>query len=129
MKLPCEIVIIDILPVIRKELSVELVDVHKFSKADVARMFDVSGTAISQYVHGARGKSAMIEGCPQYSVLMDEISLSAKRIAEKKSVVIDELCGLCDTVKRIGLLDHVYENGIWKAPLIKCAECPRKDLC
>jgi predicted transcriptional regulator len=128
MRLPCEIIIIDILPIIRKELAIELVKMHGISKARVARMFQVSGTAISQYIHGTRGNSAMIEDTPQYGVLLQEIYTSAEKIAGRKSNVMEELCHLCDFVKGIGIVNHVYMKDLGEVPVIKCVECPRTNI-
>jgi predicted transcriptional regulator len=128
MRLPCEIVIIDILPVIRKELALELVKMHGISKARVARMFQVSGTAISQYIHGMRGNSALIEDTPQYEHLLSEIYNSAEKIATRRSSVTEQLCHLCDLVKKIGLVDHVYMSDLGEVPVIRCTECPRDNV-
>ncbi|MCL2785843.1 MAG: transcriptional regulator [Methanomassiliicoccaceae archaeon] len=122
--LPCEVIIVNILPIMRKELAIKLVDGHRFMKADVARMFGVSGTAISQYIHGTRGHDTSIKDCPNYTDFIREIAESASRIALKKGTVIDELCRLCDYAKRTGM--HEYVRG--GQPQAKCPECPRKGL-
>jgi predicted transcriptional regulator len=124
MKLPCEIIIVDILPVIRKELSVKLVEDHGFMKTRVAKMFGVSGTAISQYLHGMRGNSAAIAVTPQYESFLEEISVSAVRIAAQKSTVAQELCRLCDLVKKNGMVQHL--RGIESVtPIMSCVKCPK----
>ena len=129
MKLPCEIIITDVLPVIRKELAVRLVEVHGLTKTNVARLFNVSGTAISQYTHGMRGNGPMIADFPQYDTFINEIYDSAAHIASQKGAVMDELCRLCDIAKRIGIAEHIHKKGRHPMPLIKCAECPRSGIC
>ena len=128
MRLPCEIIIIDILPVIRKELAVKLVHSHGLNKANVARMFGVSGTAVSQYIHGTRGGDAKIRDSPLYSDFINEIAVSAKNIVSNGSTVDAELCRICEYVKRTGL--HEYADGRAGAdlPPVKCAECPKQDI-
>jgi predicted transcriptional regulator len=128
MRLPCEIIIIDILPIIRKELAIELVKMHGISKARVARIFQVSGTAISQYIHGTRGNSSMIEDTPQYEQLLHEIYSSAEKIASRKKSVTEELCRLCDYVKNTGIVNHVYMKDLGEVPIVKCVECPREKM-
>ncbi|MDR0778893.1 MAG: transcriptional regulator [Methanomassiliicoccaceae archaeon] len=127
MRLPCEIIIIDILPIIRKELAIELVKMHGISKARVARIFQVSGTAISQYIHGTRGNSSMIEDTPQYEQLLHEIYSSAEKIASRKKSVMEELCRLCDFVKSTGIVNHVYMKDLGEVPVLKCIECPKDN--
>jgi len=129
MRLPCEIVIMDVLPVIRKELAVRLVETHKMTKTNVARMFNVSGTAISQYTHGMRGNGPMIMDFPQYDAFMNEIYGSAANIASGDGDVMNELCRLCDIAKHMGLAEHIHMKSRPRLPLVKCAECPRKGVC
>jgi len=128
MKLPCETVIIDILPVIRKELSVRLVETHGMMKSKVAKIFDVSGTAISQYIHGTRGNSTIMTDSPCYEGLMNEINISADKIALGECAVIDELCRLCEYAKCVGMHEHLHNKGRDNRPLMRCAECPRHDM-
>ncbi|MDR2866546.1 MAG: transcriptional regulator [Methanomassiliicoccaceae archaeon] len=125
MRLPCETIIVEILPIMRKKLALDLIETHRMRKADVARLFGVSGTAISQYVYGMRGNNSLLEDSPHYERFVKEISLSAEKVAEKKSNVTDELCRLCDLVKCIGMVDGIYDNKKGYIPVIKCAECPR----
>jgi len=128
MRHSCELIVVDILPIVRKELALELIKTHRMRKSAVARMFGVSGTAISQYVHGSRGNRNILDASPMRSDLMKEIKRSAKRLAEKKSEIVDELCYLCSFVKGMGLADLVYQELGETLPMPACAECPRDNI-
>jgi len=128
MRHSCEMIVVDILPIVRKELALELIRTHNIKKSAVAKLFNVSGTAISQYVHGSRGNRTILEGSPLYGDLIAEIKLSAERLVEGKSAIIEELCALCAFVKRTGVVDMVYEELGEKPPLRKCLECPKKNF-
>ncbi|MCL1984393.1 MAG: transcriptional regulator [Methanomassiliicoccaceae archaeon] len=119
--------VVDVLPIIRKELSVELVNIHGMTMAKVAKIFKVSGTAVSQYIHGIRGDSAVVENSPHYEGFMEEISLSADRLAKGESEIMRELCRICDYVERVGILSYVHEKSNGTIPLVECAECPREN--
>jgi predicted transcriptional regulator len=127
MRHSCELIVLDILPIIRKELALELIKTHKIRKSVIARMFNVSGTAISQYVHGSRGNRDLLNVCPMRGDLMKEIKRSAKRLADKKTEMIDELCHLCTFVKTAGIAEFVYGELEGGSPMIGCLECPRPD--
>jgi len=121
---PCEIVVTDILPIIRKELCVEIVNTHGWKQADVARLFGVSGAAVSQYMKGTRGNTTLVEGHQSYGELMNEISISASRLVNKEETIINELCRLCKLSKKLGLLDHIFGKEL----LVKCMECPKDNI-
>lgn len=57
MKLMCEIMAQDILPVVRSVMSKELINEQKMNQNDVARILGVSQPAISQYMRQLRGKN------------------------------------------------------------------------
>ena len=64
MKIPCEIVVWYVLPMIRRELSKELVYTHGMTQAEVARRFGVTDAAISQYLKKKRGGNSLIDDNP-----------------------------------------------------------------
>ena len=121
---PCEIVVTDILPIVRKELCAEIVTVHGWKQADVARLFGVSGAAVSQYMKGVRGNTGMVEGHKSYEQLMEAISAAAQRLVNKEADVTEELCRLCSFAKKSGMLDHIFGREL----LIKCMECPKDNI-
>ncbi len=120
MKIPCEIVVWNVLPMIRREFANELVNTYNMPQAEVARRFGVTDAAISQYLKKKRGDSALIEQSELYPQFMDQIKKSAKLVAEDKSDFPSEMCRLCVVVKKSGLLAEIYEQQTGtKAP--KCA--------
>jgi predicted transcriptional regulator len=125
MKLPCEIVAIDILPIIRKELSVILIETYEMDRTKVSKLFGVSGTAISQYMNGIRGDASAIMDLPQYGSFMDEITVCAKRIAEDKSKLVDELCHMCEFAEESGMVECLYKKDGMDALPAKCLERPK----
>lgn len=108
MKIPCEIVVLKVLPMIRRELAIELVKNHGMSQAEVARKFDVTDAAISQYLKKKRGDESHIEQSNLYGRFMQEIKDSASRIVKENSDSSVELCRICWFVKEIGLLSEIY---------------------
>lgn len=109
MKIPCEIIVSYVLPIVRREVAVELVTVHHMSQAEVARRFGVTDAAISQYLKRKRGDSSMIEQSENYPKLLEVIKEAAEKIAEGKTEFEMEMCRICAIVKKLGLLDEIYE--------------------
>jgi len=121
---PCEIIVTDILPIIRKELCAEIVTTHGWKQADVARLFGVSGAAVSQYMKGVRGNTQLVEGHQSYDQLMNEISNSANKLVKEEGMVVSELCRLCKISKELGMLDHIFGRQM----LVECMECPKDNI-
>ena len=108
MKIPCEVVVWQILPLIRRELARELVEKHGMKQAEVAKIFGVTNAAISQYLNGKRGGE--YSNAPMYSRFIDEVGASARSVAADPSCYGPELCRMCEVVKHIGLLALIYKE-------------------
>ena len=127
MKLPCELIVFEVLPTARGELAKELVRVHGYTQAKVASMFGVTSAAISQYIKGLRGGNRYIDSSIYRNVFYGRISESAEKIANGADLG-DELCDICNFVKRVGMLDEIYSMQGFRTNLSKCAECPRDNI-
>ena len=112
MKIPCEVIVWYVLPIIRREVASELVNVHGMTQADVARKFGVTDAAISQYLKKKRGGNTELEQSPSYPKLMEAVRESAQSLADSKTEIEYELCKLCNTVRTIGLLDEIYRRQV-----------------
>lgn len=127
MKMPCEIVVRDILPTARSEIAKELVTVHGFNQSGVAKAFGVTSAAISQYLKGLRGGNPLIESSSYKGYFYDLVARAADNIA-KGCDVTEELCFICSETKRCGILDEIYSKQGETAPLAECIECPRDNI-
>lgn len=116
MKIPCEIVVWYVLPMIRREVSKELVYTHGMTQAEVARRFGVTDAAISQYLKKKRGGNALVDDSPLYPMFQEEVKVSAAKIAEDKSDFSTEMCRLCCVVKKSGLLALIYKEQTGMVP-------------
>lgn len=120
MKIPCEIVVWYVLPTIRREIARELVYEHDMTQAQVARKFEVTDAAISQYLKKKRGENEIIQNSDKYGLFMNEIKKSAEILACEDSDFVKEMCRLCSVVKDCGMLAEIYRDYTgYDAP--KCA--------
>ena len=109
MKIPCEVVVWYLLPTIRKELSKKLVSDFGFSQSKVARTFGLTDAAISQYLKNKRGENIVVTADPNYYIVEDQLALSSKRIAEEGVDFAAEVCNICLSFKKSGILAKIYE--------------------
>ena len=96
---PCEFMMWNGLPVIRREIAESMINDYKLNQKQAAEKLGVTPAAISQYVSGKRGKVKIID-----EKLLREINISAKKIIELgESSVIGETCRICRIMRKSGL--------------------------
>ena len=95
MKTPCEIIVWQILPAIRKKLTKDLIENHGFTQKKVANKLGTTEATVSRYLSGKRGKVEILD-----DKIMNEIKKSANRISKEDGiVVIEETCRICNLLK------------------------------
>jgi predicted transcriptional regulator len=93
MKLPCQMIVWDVLPAIRASIAEELVNCG-LSQQEVAKELDMAPSAVSQYLSKKRG----------YRIVFDEnIKRSIRTLAgDMKADAVDDLAGrICDICKQL----------------------------
>lgn len=93
--MPCEIIMWDIVPVIRRELAYVLVNDYNLSQKKVAKILGISEAAVSQYMKKKRGKKARLD-----KEDMEKIREIAEHIVKKRteSAVIKSICKACRSI-------------------------------
>jgi len=87
----CEVSSRKILPAIRRELVIELLNLNK-KQNEIAKILNVTPAAITQYV---KGKRAKIELTPSEKKI---IKILAKKIVNKNEEDEKQLCSLCKKI-------------------------------
>jgi len=94
-KTPCEQNHWHIIPTIRREIAICLVEVFDLTQSEAARKLDLTPAAISQYMSGKRGNGGFDKDI-QY-----EVAYSAELIHKNgKTSVQAELCRLCALIRK-----------------------------
>ena len=103
--MPCEIITWYMLPAIRRELAIRLIEHHGCTQKEAAGLLGITSAAVSQYLARKRG-----------TVNIDEL-----RIEEvEKSVLLilkgaqpdKEICRLCNLLISSGALDRIKEVSV-----------------
>ena len=119
MKLPCEVIIWYVLPAVRKEVAKSLIRDHGLSQAGAAQKLGVSEATVSQYLSGKRARININD-----RIVLKQIEISAEKIfKEDETVMLMELCEICDTIKKRDLLPKIYEENLGK-PMPSINNCP-----
>lgn len=96
MKMPCEIAVWNVLPVIRRELACAMVGEYGMSQTEVARRFGLTEAAISQYMKKKRGSLDVKE-----KTFKKQLNVSAEIIYEDDDIekLANEICKLCNLIR------------------------------
>lgn len=89
--MPCEYILWNGLPIIRKEIGVSMIDDYGLSQKETAEKLGISPAAVSQYLSGKRGKMNVVD-----EELCKQINISAERIIKQgDGILVSETCRLC----------------------------------
>jgi len=95
MKTPCEIIVWNVVPIIRKEFAKNLIENHGLNQRKVADKLGITESAVSRYLSGKRGILEITD-----EETLEEIKISSNKIAtENGSAVIEETCRICRLLK------------------------------
>ncbi|KXB03226.1 hypothetical protein AKJ45_02165 [candidate division MSBL1 archaeon SCGC-AAA261F19] len=125
MRPPCEIVVTKVLPAIRTVLVMDLIDRHELTQKEVAEKLDVTQAAVSQYLSSIRGDEE-IERKLQKSKLFSKIQKLSDKIASgkyQKSQIIKDFCGICDLMRKKGILCKIHSDSAPSLSKEKCDAC------
>ena len=108
-KIPCEIIVWYVLPSIRKELSIHLIEEHKLNQKEVAEKLGITEAAVSRYVSGKRGGKDIDD-----NEIINEIKKSASKIIKgDNTTIIQETCRICSFLKSKDFIEGINYPCDW----------------
>ena len=103
MKTPCEIIVWNIVPVIKKEIAKILVNEFRLNQKQTAEKLGTTEAAVSRYISGKRGALEITD-----KDILNEINKSAGKIAnENSTILIMEICRICRLLKNKEIIDGI----------------------
>ncbi len=103
-KTPCEKIVWNLLPAIRRELAISLINEQKLSQKEVAERLGLSEAAVSRYINGKRGGLGILKN----ENVKNQINKSAKKIVKgDEKVVINETCQVCKLLQSNKILIEI----------------------
>ena len=108
---PCEYMMWNGLPVIRKEIAESMINNFGLNQKEAAQKLGVTPAAVCQYLSKKRGKIKIVDGD-----ILIEISRSAERIIQQEDgTVISETCRICRIIMAKGIFP------------LACTICPAEE--
>lgn len=94
MKLPCQIIVWDVLPAIRAAIAEELIKCG-VSQQEAARLLEMAPSAISQYLSGKRGYRIVFEDDIKESIAMIARDLRDGKVEDLAA----RICSICTMLR------------------------------
>jgi predicted transcriptional regulator len=105
---PCEYMMWNGLPVIRKEIAESMINNHGLNQKETAQKLGVTPAAVCQYLSNKRGKIKIVD-----PLILNEINESAKIIIQQEDgAVVSETCRICKILIKKGVFPF------------QCSSCP-----
>lgn len=125
MKLPCEIIARDILPVLRALIAVDLVKSYGFSQHQAATLLGITQPSVNYYLNAKRGSG-------KGKKLSAEMSLKpfarqiAKQLANGKTSspeIIRQICDNCMEIRAKNLICTAHRKALLSLRDLECTIC------
>ena len=108
---PCEYMMWNGLPVIRKEIAESMINNFGLNQKEASMKLGVTPAAVCQYLSKKRGKIKIVD-----NDALSEINISAERIIQQgDGAVISETCRICKILMSKGIFP------------LECASCKDKE--
>lgn len=104
---PCEYMMWNGLPVIRKEIAESMINNHGLNQKETATKLGVTPAAICQYLSNKRGKIKIVD-----KFILNEINKSAEKIIKNEgtNVIVPETCRICKILIARGIFPFSCES-------------------
>ena len=106
MKTPCEIIVWNLVPVIKREFAINLVNEFRLNQREAADKLGSTEATISRYISGKRGVLEITD-----ENILKEINESAKKIVKENGpTVIKETCRICRLVRSKDIIEDIGDS-------------------
>lgn len=103
---PCEYVLWNGIPNIRKEFAETLIKQYGLSQREAAEKIGITPSAVSQYLSNKRGKKDIFD-----DTIIQEISISVERIMNNNGGdIILETCRICRLVQKNKFCSSLFKK-------------------
>jgi len=123
MKPFCEVVVADVLPVVRAMITKELMDTHGLNQVETARRLGVTQPAVSQYRSKLRGRGAkMLLSNKKIATLIKNLAKDIAKGNMKPQRMHEELCNICRSIRKEKIICKLHGG-------VECYICFGKPVC
>ncbi|MEM2896990.1 MAG: winged helix-turn-helix transcriptional regulator [Candidatus Bathyarchaeia archaeon] len=129
MLLPCEIATRSVIPSIRRSLVKILYEEYGVKQARIAKTLGITQSAVNHYLREIRGVKIRLE---EFEELRNDLESFAKELIDgglKTPERIAQYCGLCNKIRKMGLMCKLHENYDPTVSIEECKICKDPSFC
>ena len=106
MRTPCELIVWNVVPVIKKELARNLVSEFHLNQKQAADKLQTTEAAVSRYLSGKRGVLAIVD-----EEIREEIRKSAEIISKDDNPnLVLEICRICRIFRSKEIIEGIADT-------------------
>lgn len=102
MKLPCDICMWDLIPMIKRELVLRLYNKYKLNKVSIAKKLGITKGSVTQYIQGKRASnSSRLRKIKRINIMIINLAkdIVKKRLIDKE--ISRRFCEICKPAQRV----------------------------
>ncbi|MCD6127686.1 MAG: winged helix-turn-helix transcriptional regulator [Methanomicrobia archaeon] len=107
MKLPCEIIVKEVLPTIRSAVVFILYNEYKLTQTEIAEKMGITQASVNQYIQKTRGRNRKIlDNIPEIKEKSKEIAKTVFNDGD----YLNSLCDLCKDIRKNKEFYRIYKK-------------------
>ena len=124
LRLPCEVLIEHLLPLIRRMLAKELVDRHGMSQVQASRILGVTQPAVSNYLRSESRVRRELEGSlGEVKIMVESFSEDLIKGRLTQVEALKRICSLCIQMRNRGPICRIHGENIPFIQPDRCSFC------
>jgi len=96
-------------------------------QTDVADVLGITQTAVSKYISNVRGQAIQIDHTKEIQSMMNDVASQIVNEKISRSELVLELCSICRTVRRNGLMCRLCETSDRDLDIKHCIICKPRE--
>jgi len=111
LKLPCEIVVRDVLPEVRSIIVKELAEKYDFTQEEIASKLGITQASVSYYLGSKRGyKTNLVKKAKLMESVGHRIARGVAKGNMTQMEIIENICAMCRTFRSRDIVCEIHET-------------------
>ena len=125
MKPPCMVIVQNVLPALRVEITRQLIEKYGMKKTEAAKRMGITQAAVSQYLSQTRGGDLkdVLKKSSSVMKLIDELTEDIAAGESPLDLLIMRMCRACAVIRSEGLICEIHKEAVPGLREVKGCSC------